>query len=275
MCDSPYGVMGGAKSSMICACAGFIGGGENNFLGTSSGYKTSWSLIVGGRANCINDNYYSAIVGGEMNTIDLVSNDGHSFIGGGGKNAILNDATYSSILGGYGNTVPSGGYCNIHIIGSNITATTSNYTFVNNICCAGGGLSDRRLKSNICAIPYTLCQISSLNPVSFTFNHDSSQTTKYGFLAQEVQEILPELVSDHPYEMIEGSPALRLEKDAILMGSISAIKEIKNELDDIKKTLDQIKQIQMNLSVINKQLGIDPNQFNDGGVVADPGPKEV
>jgi hypothetical protein len=266
--------MGGAKSSMECACAGFIGGGENNFLGTSSGDKSPWSLIVGGRANCINDNYYSAIVGGEMNTIDPVSADGHSFIGGGGKNLISHHTCYSSILGGYGNTV-SATYCNIHIIGSNITATTSDYTFVNDICCTGGGLSDRRLKSNICAIPYTLCQISSLNPVSFTFDHDGSQTTKYGFIAQEVQEILPELVSNHPYKMIEGSPALRLEKDAILMGSISAIKEIKNELDDIKKTLDQIKQIQMNLSVINKQLGIDPNQFNDGGVVADPGPREV
>jgi len=131
-------------------------------------------------------------------------------------------------------------------------------TYVNDLCCYGGGLSDKRLKSNIRAIPYTLCQISSLNPVSFTFNDDGSQTTKYGFIAQEVQEILPELVSDHPYKRIEDSPALKLEKDGILMGSISAIKEISAELDGIKETLDQIKQIQLNLDEINKRLGIDP-----------------
>jgi len=230
----------------------FIGGGLCNNIGLYS----SSNSILGGLTNTISQySSYNSILGGGGNTICEYGSS--NSILGGEKNTISQCGSLNSILGGSDNTICEC-LCNVHVIGTCITADTCNMTYVNDLCCYGGGLSDKRLKSNIRAIPYTLCQISSLNPVSFTFNDDGSQTTKYGFIAQEVQEILPELVSDHPYKRIEDSPALRLEKDGILMGSISAIKEISAELDGIKETLDQIKQIQLNLDEINKRLGIDP-----------------
>ena len=279
-CQSFIG--GGVKNTISSNHRSLIVGGSSNTISCCVDAKTlgTGSLITGGVENEIQCNLGSAIVGGEFNSIGptgegkggkcgvysfigggqcntIYEGNVNSFIGGGQCNGIFNYNEYSSILGGACNTI---GACltNVHVIGSCITADTSNITYVNDLCCYGGGLSDARLKSNIRSIPYTLCQISSLNPVSFTFNDDGSQTTKYGFIAQEVQEILPELVSDHPYKRIEDSPALRLEKDGILMGSISAIKEISAELDGIKETLDQIKQIQLNLDEINKRLGIDP-----------------
>ena len=230
----------------------FIGGGVCNNIGLCG----SSNSILGGSTNTISQfGQSSSILGGSTNTISQCGSS--NSILGGTTNTISQCGALNSILGGSKNTIDEC-LCNVHVIGSCITADTSDMTYVNDLCCYGGGLSDKRLKSNIRAIPYTLCQISSLNPVSFTFNDDGSQTTKYGFIAQEVQEILPELVSDHPYKRIEDSPALKLEKDGILMGSISAIKEISAELDGIKETLDQIKQIQLNLDEINKRLGIDP-----------------
>ena len=263
-CNLNSSIVGGEFNSIGLTGEGKGGGGEHNFIGgglcntiyAGCGDTKANNFIGGGVCNniglCGSSN---SILGGSTNTISQCGSS--NSILGGTTNTISQCGALNSILGGSKNTIDEC-LCNVHVIGSCITADTSDMTYVNDLCCYGGGLSDKRLKSNIRAIPYTLCQISSLNPVSFTFNDDGSQTTKYGFIAQEVQEILPELVSDHPYKKIEDSPALRLEKDGILMGSISAIKEISAELDGIKETLDQIKQIQLNLDEINKRLGIDP-----------------
>jgi hypothetical protein len=57
--------------------------------------------------------------------------------------------------------------------------------------------SDARDKSNILGLKYGLEQIMKLRPVSFTWKDHKIQDTKLGLLAQEVQEIIPEVVVDH------------------------------------------------------------------------------
>lgn len=56
--------------------------------------------------------------------------------------------------------------------------------------------SDRRLKDIVSRpIPLTLEDIAKLNIISFKWNHrDNDKRLKIGLVAQEVQEILPELV---------------------------------------------------------------------------------
>lgn len=54
-------------------------------------------------------------------------------------------------------------------------------------------LSDERAKTNIAPLAYGLNEIMALNPISFTINHTGQDGL--GFSAQQVERILPELVS--------------------------------------------------------------------------------
>ena len=85
--------------------------------------------------------------------------------------------------------------------------------------------SDRRLKTNIIPLTYGLSDILKLNPVSYNWK-DGTNGKQFGFIAQEVQEIMPDAVKPGEY--------LGLEKDAIYSALINAIKELKEELDLIK-----------------------------------------
>jgi hypothetical protein len=55
--------------------------------------------------------------------------------------------------------------------------------------------SDARLKENVNNLSYGLADILKLRPVSFTWIAQPQQGTKLGFIAQEVQPILPETVN--------------------------------------------------------------------------------
>jgi hypothetical protein len=56
--------------------------------------------------------------------------------------------------------------------------------------------SDRSLKKNIEDVGYGLAEVMKLNPVAFNWNFDSNGTKKsLGFIAQDVQGIVPNLVS--------------------------------------------------------------------------------
>ena len=60
------------------------------------------------------------------------------------------------------------------------------------------GLSDINYKKNINKIEYTLDKIERLNPVTFKWKQDSKNKKEFysGFIAQEVQKVLPEIVYD-------------------------------------------------------------------------------
>jgi hypothetical protein len=96
--------------------------GENDIV------NSLHSNIAGGNNNLIEYADWSVIGGGIWNSLSGMFNT----IPGGAYNSIY--GKYSSILGGTANINPSE---NAHIIGSNITATLSNYTYVNNISSQG------------------------------------------------------------------------------------------------------------------------------------------
>jgi len=54
--------------------------------------------------------------------------------------------------------------------------------------------SDARLKNNINVLPYGLSHIKQLNPVSYQWIDQPEYGTKLGFLAQEVEQVIPEVV---------------------------------------------------------------------------------
>jgi hypothetical protein len=91
--------------------------------------------------------------------------------------------------------------------------------------------SDSRLKTEIKSISYGLNEILKLRPVSYQWdNDDINQGLQFGFIAQEVQEIMPDAIK----EFGEETKFLGLEKDAIYVTLVNAIKELKAELDTLK-----------------------------------------
>ena len=96
--------------------------------------------------------------------------------------------------------------------------------------------SDERLKENITDLGYGLNEILQLRPVSYNWINDTAnQGTQFGFIAQEVQEIMPELINEFTItEDDEEVVRLGLDKEAIFVTLVNAIKELKAEINVLK-----------------------------------------
>jgi hypothetical protein len=105
--------------------------------------------------------------------------------------------------------------------------------------------SDARLKTNISSIQNGLATITALNPVTFNFLPAKDQTEnsdlKYGFIAQEVQQLLPTLVNEGLDKAEDGTPYLTLQTGDLLPIAIKAIQELKAELDATKAEVQALK----------------------------------
>jgi hypothetical protein len=95
--------------------------------------------------------------------------------------------------------------------------------------------SDRNLKDNIVPIKNPLEKISKIGGYSFTWN-DNQETyagEDYGVIAQEIEEILPEIVTTRE----SGYKAVKYEKIVPLL--IEAVKELKAEVNELRSRLDR------------------------------------
>ena len=91
--------------------------------------------------------------------------------------------------------------------------------------------SDQRLKNTIKPLSYGLNEILQLNPKTFYYNDDYAKARlKYGFIAQEVKNVMPELARKLNAE----TDYLGLETEGIYVTLVNAIKELKQELDILK-----------------------------------------
>lgn len=105
--------------------------------------------------------------------------------------------------------------------------------------------SDITLKKDIASLDTTdlLTKVSVLNPVSYRWlTEDSSAQLQYGFIAQEVGEQFPDLVSDHTW--IDGTTRKFLNMGGLMPYAIGAIKE-------------------MNLKIIGIEHMDTPNSWRD------------
>ena len=92
--------------------------------------------------------------------------------------------------------------------------------FLGTLGYSGGlvNLSDRRVKTDIQKIPSALSLITQLNPVSYRFNSDAYpnlglvDNIEYGFIAQELEEIIPNLVQSKLIDVNAGKNKGMYEK---------------------------------------------------------------
>ena len=228
----------GGNSNCISVCNSTIAGGVFN---TASGIS---STVGGGRQNTAS-NQYSTIAGGQCNTAsgccstiaggrNNTASAPFSTVGGGFNNTASGDN--SGILGGTSNNTCN--FANAFIVGSGLCATAACTTFVNNLCNLNSPTSDCRLKENINPIPYGLKELTKLEPVSYNFKSDESKAIKYGFLAQKIQEVMPDLIKYHPTDLVDGDKVLQFEKEAVWASMVNAIKELKNRVELLESKLN-------------------------------------
>jgi hypothetical protein len=95
--------------------------------------------------------------------------------------------------------------------------------------------SDISLKKNIELLPYGLRTISKLNPVQYHFNEQNDMEHKhFGFIAQEVQNILPELVG------VGGDDKLTLSYIELIPILINGMKEQSEIITQQQQSINEL-----------------------------------
>jgi hypothetical protein len=107
--------------------------------------------------------------------------------------------------------------------------------------------SDKRLKNNIRVIDNPLEKLLKINGVYFNWNDtakklaNKSDVEEVGFLAQEVQSVLPHIIKPAPFdidtktaESKSGENYLTIQYEKIVPLLVEAIKELKREVDELK-----------------------------------------
>jgi hypothetical protein len=94
--------------------------------------------------------------------------------------------------------------------------------------------SDARLKTNIEVITNALATIMQINGVTYNWSEEmlrmspsKSGQTGYGFIAQELEKVLPHLVKAGDYKSIQ--------YDGLIPILLQAIKELYLEIEKLKK----------------------------------------
>jgi hypothetical protein len=94
--------------------------------------------------------------------------------------------------------------------------------------------SDKNLKNDIINIPEDkIKSLFEINPTQFTFKSDPKKNIHYGFIAQDLEKIYPELVKDsekgyRKVNYIELIPLI-----------VSKMKDMQNEINELKKQLEE------------------------------------
>ena len=124
---------------------------------------------------------------------------GRSFAGNGYAVDVVGTINASSILvngaplsgSGISNTDNTSSFGSMRIP-NNLFVANNTYTTNTAFATHFDNVSDRSLKENIEVIYNSEAVLSNLNPVSFTWKKDG--TRSYGFIAQEVEKVLPDVV---------------------------------------------------------------------------------
>lgn len=109
--------------------------------------------------------------------------------------------------------------------------------------------SDRRDKTNIKYLDYGLKEIMKLNPVTFNWKNKLNEDTKIGLIAQELLDVVPEVVKTHEtvYRNEDRSVTERVEMNRLgvyysdlIPVLIKGIQELKQENDKLKKRIEAL-----------------------------------
>lgn len=107
---------------------------------------------------------------------------------------------------------------------------------INNSSVEFVSLSDYRRKTNIQDLKGSLDTMRALNPVSFVWNDDATNTRQQGFIAHEVQQLVPEAVTGTRDAVDRwGNPRYQMmDQTKLIPVMTAAVQEIARQLEQIK-----------------------------------------
>jgi len=217
-----------------------------NYLYTGSNYfqnstyigATSTTSLALGTASI---NFYSSTVGSNVNTSLYFSATGSALANQAYVLTFNNGGSpaYAYSFAGDGTALKTGGGSWGSISDSRLKINIT--PLVGALESSWGSISDSRLKTNITPLVGALEKINSLNPVSYDWKIVKENEPTVGFIAQDVQKILPNAVTSHiPTEeesefIVDETMTIGWQNDmfAYLVG---AIKELTAEIAELKKT---------------------------------------
>lgn len=109
--------------------------------------------------------------------------------------------------------------------------------------------SDLRLKENISPIKNGLDKVSKLQGVNFSWKSDEDHANKIGFIAQEVEKVLPEVVFTNEADGYKGINYAEIT--AVL---VEAVKELQSENRELKKRVSEIERLSAELELLRVQI---------------------
>ncbi|RYE19633.1 MAG: hypothetical protein EOP51_19490 [Sphingobacteriales bacterium] len=182
----------------------------------NSGIETGWG--VSGKQGDAGKIQYGGF--GTTHTLNLV---------GGGTNATGADRQVKVWSeGGFrirGNALPDAD--NLYSLGQSGSRWTT-------IWAASGTIttSDARLKTNIASLGYGLKELMLMKPVQYNWKHNPQGEKEIGFLAQDIQKIIPEAV----VEPTNGD-AMGMKYTELIPVLVNAIQEQQKQIEELKKLL--------------------------------------
>ena len=198
-----------------CLSGASLTTGSNNTL---IGYKSGNSLTTGGANICIGDSAGLSL----SNTANFNIDIGHIGVAGdSGKIRIGTPSvqTDTYITGIYNRTFDSATNAQVYV-----DATGKLYT----------STSSRRYKENIRPMEDTSF-IYSLEPVNFNYIKDTTKTKQYGLIAEDTNNICPDLVRYND----EGLPEA-IQEHKIQFMLLNELKKLKAEVETLKAKVTQL-----------------------------------
>ena len=115
--------------------------------------------------------------------------------------------------------------------------------------------SDRRFKKNISTVSGALEKLSKLNPVNYNWRKDEFQNKgfndkkQWGFVAQEVEKVMPELVG------ADEDDYLTLNYNGFVPLLTKAMQEQQTEIDKQQKEINELKtQLEMIMNMLDNDM---------------------
>lgn len=122
--------------------------------------------------------------------------------------------------------------------------------------------SDEKEKRDIQNLKYGLNEVMQLNPVQFKWKEEkvgsftvpeNKKEQKLGFMAQELQKVLPEVVETHQWKELEEQPGKLVEVEMPILG-VSYSEIIPVVINSIQEQNDFIVQMQEKIKILEKFL---------------------
>ena len=123
------------------------------------------------------------------------------------------------------------------------------------------GTSDERLKKNIEEIgDESNEKVKQLRPVTYQWKHQTHDKSQAGFIAQEVEKVLPELVKEN--DSVDGSSYKGVSSDDLIPYLVKYVQKLRKKLEILKETKLKKNVSLSEISVSTNGGSITPSPFS-------------